>query len=148
MTLLNSHLHLCLRLLHYPTRLNPKPVSIPSELPLILPHRKLARPAHPPVRHVAAQAEEGVGDGEDEEENLGPASAAAVAAAIRRASSASPVRFRRVRCGEEGEEPRGEGRTAEPSADFQRLCAEQLEMFRLVVSRDAVLSVSCALLIY
>lgn len=82
-----------------------------------------------------------MGDGEDEEENLGPASAAAVAAAIRRASSASPVRFRRVRCGEEGEEPRGEGRTAEPSADFQRLCAEQLEMFRLVVSRDAVLSV-------
>jgi len=66
-----------------------------------------------------------------------------VAAAIRRASNASPVRFRRMRLGEAGEVPRGEdGGMAAPSADFRRLCAEQLEMFRVVVSRDAVLSVS------
>lgn len=64
-----------------------------------------------------------------------------MAAAIRRASTASPVRFRRVRLGEAGEEPRGEEGLAQPSADFRRLCAEQLEMFRVLISRDAVLSV-------
>ena len=48
-----------------------------------------------------------------------------------------------MRIGEAGEVPRGEdGGMAAPSADFRRLCAEQLEMFRAVVSRDAVLSVS------
>lgn len=67
-----------------------------------------------------------------------------MAAAIRRASNASPVQFRRVPLGETGEAGphREDGGLAEPSADFRRLCAEQLEMFRVVVSRDAVLSVS------
>jgi hypothetical protein len=76
-----------------------------------------------------------------EGDDLGPASAAAVAATIRRASSASPVRFRCV-LGEAVEEPRGEEGLADPSPDFRRLCAEQLEIFRVLISRDAVLSVS------
>nr|CAB3461940.1 unnamed protein product [Digitaria exilis] len=151
--ILNAPLHL--RHPCSPAALHPKPsVSSPTLAPL--PRGLLARRAcaHSPLRHVASPAEEegtpegegggGNDGGEDEEdENLGPASAAAVAAAIRRASNASPVRFRRVRPGETGEGQRGEeGGLAEPSADFRRLCAEQLEMFRAVVSRDAVLSVS------
>ncbi|KAF8659614.1 hypothetical protein HU200_058368 [Digitaria exilis] len=150
--ILNAPLHL--RHPCSPAALHPKPsVSSPTLAPL--PRGLLARRAcaHSPLRHVASPAEEegtpegegggGNDGGEDEEdENLGPASAAAVAAAIRRASNASPVRFRRVRPGETGEGQRGEeGGLAEPSADFRRLCAEQLEMFRAVVSRDAVLSV-------
>lgn len=75
-----------------------------------------------------------------EGDDLGPASAAAVAATIRRASSASPVRFRCV-LGEAVEEPRGEEGLTDPSPDFRRLCAEQLEIFRVLISRDAVLSV-------
>ncbi|XP_062202143.1 chloroplast sensor kinase, chloroplastic isoform X1 [Phragmites australis] len=141
--LLNTHLHL-----PRPSTAAqyPKPTaSIPTHVPLPIPRGPLARRAHPPLRHVASPAEEGSGEGEGEddggEEDLGPASAAAVAAVIRRASSVSPVRFRRVRRREVGEEPCGEGGVAEPSADFRRLCAEQLEMFRLVVSREAVLSV-------
>uniref|UniRef100_A0A0D9XYQ1 Histidine kinase/HSP90-like ATPase domain-containing protein n=1 Tax=Leersia perrieri TaxID=77586 RepID=A0A0D9XYQ1_9ORYZ len=149
-----------LRLARFPSphHHNPKPaVAIAAasiRLIACFPHgqQQLARAAAcPPLRHVAAPAEEGVqSDGEGEgEEDLGPASAAAVAETIRRASSSSPVRFRRVRRevedGDEEEEdegePRGEGGITEPSADFRRLCAEQLEMFRVVVSRDAVLSV-------
>ena len=119
----------------------------PDPTLIALPRGLLARRAcaHSPLRHVASPPEERPGEGEcgEEDEDLGPASAAAVAAAIRRASNASPVRFRRMRLGEAGEVPRGEdGGMAAPSADFRRLCAEQLEMFRVVVSRDAVLSVS------
>ncbi|KAL6623096.1 hypothetical protein ACP70R_032975 [Stipagrostis hirtigluma subsp. patula] len=142
--LLSSHLHLRRPCSPSPTAHHPKPSAscvTHTPLPLHLPHGPLARRAHPPLRHVASTSDEGVGEGEDGEEVLGPASAAAVAAAIRRASSASTVRFRRVSRREMGEEPRGEGGAAEPSADFRRLCAEQLEMFRSVISRDAVLSV-------
>lgn len=73
-----------------------------------------------------------------EEEELNPVSAAAVAAAIRRASSASPVEFTRRRFDEEAEK----GGPLMPSSDFQRLCIEQLQLFRMVVSADAILSVS------
>ncbi|KAF0889779.1 hypothetical protein E2562_031458, partial [Oryza meyeriana var. granulata] len=131
-----------LRLPRFPSPHNPRSaVAIAAQLPF--PHGQLARAACQPLRHVAVPAEEGEGDGEgeeDAEEDLDPPSAAAVAEAIQRASSASPVRFRRVHR-EDDEEPRGEGGVTEPSADFRRLCAEQLEMFRVVVSRDAVLSV-------
>ncbi|PVH62797.1 hypothetical protein PAHAL_3G403300 [Panicum hallii] len=142
--ILNAPLHLhrpC-----SPASRQPKP-SVSSPTLIALPRGLLSRRAcaHSSLRHVASPAEEevpGDGKGGEEDENLGPASAAAVAAAIRRASNASPVRFRRMRLGETGEVPRGEdGGLAEPSADFRRLCAEQLEMFRVVVSRDAVLSV-------
>lgn len=68
-------------------------------------------------------------------EELGPSSATAVAAAIRRASPASPVEFtQRV-------EKRGEGGLALPSPDFLQLCVEQLDLFRMVVEKDAILSV-------
>ncbi|KAF3334289.1 Chloroplast sensor kinase [Carex littledalei] len=72
-----------------------------------------------------------------EEDELSPVSAAAVAAAIRRASSASPVEFTRRRFDEEA----GKGGPLMPSSDFQRLCIEQLQLFRMVVSADAILSV-------
>ncbi|XP_078158334.1 chloroplast sensor kinase isoform X2 [Carex rostrata] len=72
-----------------------------------------------------------------EEEELSPVSAAAVAAAIRRASSTSPVEFSRRRFDEEA----GKGGPLMPSSDFQRLCIEQLQLFRMVVSADAILSV-------
>uniref|UniRef100_A0A0E0MLJ7 Histidine kinase domain-containing protein n=1 Tax=Oryza punctata TaxID=4537 RepID=A0A0E0MLJ7_ORYPU len=133
------HLTLRVRLPRFPTPHNPRP-AVAIEAQHSFPHGLLARAACQPLRHVAAPAE-GEGEGEGEEvEDLGTPSAEAVAEAIRRASSASPVRFRRVHR-EEDEEPHGEGGFTEPSADFRRLCAEQLEMFRVVVSRDAVLSV-------
>ncbi|GJN13396.1 hypothetical protein PR202_gb00090 [Eleusine coracana subsp. coracana] len=138
--LLNTRLHL--RVPYSPTSHHPKPVpsTFQAHALLPLPRELLARRAQPPLRHVASPAaEEETGEEEGDDEDLDPASAAAVAAAIRRASSASPVRFRRVRRGE-AEEPHGEEALAEPSADFRRLCAEQLEMFRVVVSCDAVLS--------
>jgi hypothetical protein len=72
-----------------------------------------------------------------EEEELSPVSAAAVAAAIRRASSASPVKFTRRRSDEEA----SKAGPLMPSSDFQRLCIEQLQLFRMVVSDDAILSV-------
>ncbi|KAG8093373.1 hypothetical protein GUJ93_ZPchr0012g20664 [Zizania palustris] len=146
MPLLDTHLPLRLRLsLRFP--LFPAPhspipaVSIAAQLPF--PRSQIGRAACQRLRHVAAAPVEDDGareGGEDVEEDLGSPSAAAVAASIRRASSASLVRFRRVHR-EEDEEPRPEGGVAEPSAEFQRLCAEQLEMFRVVVSPDAVLSV-------
>ncbi|CAL9158005.1 chloroplast sensor kinase, chloroplastic-like isoform X1 [Musa acuminata AAA Group] len=64
-----------------------------------------------------------------------PSSAAAVAAAIQRASPSSPVVFtQRV-------EKQGKEGLVLPSPDFQRLCLEQLDLFRMVVDPDAVLSV-------
>ena len=143
--ILNAPLHL--RRPCPPASRHPKP-SVSSPTLIALPRGLLARRAcaHSPLRHVASPPEEerpGEAECGEEDEDLGPASAAAVAAAIRRASNASPVRFRRMRLGESGEAPRGEdGGVAAPSSDFRRLCAEQLEMFRAVVSRDAVLSVS------
>ncbi|KAJ4795112.1 chloroplast sensor kinase [Rhynchospora pubera] len=72
-----------------------------------------------------------------EDEELSPVSAAAVAAAIRRASPASPVEFTRCRPDEEARK----GGSLMPSSDFQRLCVEQLQLFRMVVTSDAILSV-------
>lgn len=74
--------------------------------------------------------------GGDESEDFLLPSARAVAAAIRRASAASPVEFvlrmeKDVR-----------GGLAGPSPDFLRLCVEQMDLFRMVVDREAVLSVS------
>ncbi|EAZ20217.1 hypothetical protein OsJ_35821 [Oryza sativa Japonica Group] len=129
------YLALRVRLPRFPTPHNPRP-AVAIEAQHSFPHGLLARAACQPLRHVAAPAE---GEGE-EVEDLGTPSAAAVAEAIRRASSASPVRFRRVHR-EENEKLRGEGGFTEPSTDFRRLCGEQLEMFRVVISRDAVLSV-------
>lgn len=71
-------------------------------------------------------------------------SAAAIAVAIR-AASTSPVEFaHRIEKGGSGD---GDGSGAKskamvlPSQDFQRLCLEQLDLFRLIVHPDALLSV-------
>ncbi|OVA20588.1 Histidine kinase-like ATPase [Macleaya cordata] len=62
------------------------------------------------------------------------ASASAVAAAIRKAST-SPVEFvQRI-------EKDGKNGLVLPSSDFQRLCVEQLDLFRRIIDSDAVLSV-------
>ncbi|CAM8876689.1 unnamed protein product [Rhodiola kirilowii] len=61
-------------------------------------------------------------------------SASAVAAAIRRAST-SPVEFvQRV-------ESEQKSSLVLPSADFQRLCVEQMDLFRRIVDCDALISV-------
>lgn len=74
-----------------------------------------------------------------DQEDLVP-SASAVAAAIRQAST-SPVEIaQRI-------EHNGKDRLVLPSPDFQRLCAEQLDLFRAIVDRDAILSVSLYLLL-
>ncbi|XP_042379162.1 chloroplast sensor kinase, chloroplastic-like isoform X2 [Zingiber officinale] len=66
-------------------------------------------------------------------EVLTPSSVAAVAAAIRRASPSSPVEFtRRVE---------KQGGLVLPSSDFQRICFDQLALFRMVVDPNVILSV-------
>ncbi|KAL1565219.1 quinolinate synthase [Salvia divinorum] len=64
-------------------------------------------------------------------------SAAAIAAALRDAST-SPVEF--VHRIEKGGDAKGEAMVL-PSQDFQRLCLEQLDLFRRIVHPDALLSV-------
>ncbi|KAF6137130.1 hypothetical protein GIB67_030894 [Kingdonia uniflora] len=79
------------------------------------------------LRHVSQS-------GVDEEEIL-IGSASAVAAAIRKVST-SPVEFvQRI------EKDGGKNGLVLPSIDFQRLCAEQLDLFRKIVGQDAELSV-------
>ncbi|XP_021833580.1 chloroplast sensor kinase, chloroplastic [Prunus avium] len=81
------------------------------------------------IRHVTHSAS----DGEPEANSMVP-SASAVASAIRRAST-SPVDFiQRI----EKEQKRG---IVLPSPDFQRLCIQQLDIFRRIVDPDALLSV-------
>ncbi|ONI30353.1 hypothetical protein PRUPE_1G246300 [Prunus persica] len=81
------------------------------------------------IRHVTHSAS----DGEPEANSMVP-SASAVASAIRRAST-SPVDFiQRI----EKEQKRG---IVLPSPDFQRLCNQQLDIFRRIVDPDALLSV-------
>ncbi|CAL8994166.1 unnamed protein product [Prunus brigantina] len=81
------------------------------------------------IRHVTHSAS----DGEPEANSMVP-SASAVASAIRRAST-SPVDFiQRI----EKEQNRG---IVLPSPDFQRLCIQQLDIFRRIVDPDALLSV-------
>lgn len=102
----------------FPSR--PKPTQNHPPSPLL----RSQPPLHP-VAHADPTAEE-----------LAPSSAAALAAAIRGASPASSVEFtQRV-------EKRDDSRLVLPSPDFQQLCVEQLDLFRMVVEHDAILSVS------
>ncbi|KAJ3671755.1 hypothetical protein LUZ60_007834 [Juncus effusus] len=73
---------------------------------------------------------------DQQQEQLSPASAAALAASIRRSSPSSPVEFSTERTGS-----LDSGGPPMPSSDFQRLCVEQLQLFRMVVRSDAILSV-------
>lgn len=80
----------------------------------------------PPLQHVSS---------DDSQGSPLVSSASAVASAIRRASN-SPVEFvQRI----EKEQRSG---LVLPSPDFQRLCIEQLDLFRRIVDPEALLSVS------
>ncbi|CAK9136019.1 unnamed protein product [Ilex paraguariensis] len=92
------------------------------------------------LRHVSTTSDsdyfEDGGGGGEAEVSSSSASAAAVAEAIRKASS-SPVEF--------AQRMEKDGKLSEglilPSPDFQRLCLEQLDLFRRIVNPDALLSV-------
>ncbi|KAK8529375.1 hypothetical protein V6N12_060157 [Hibiscus sabdariffa] len=84
------------------------------------------------LRHVSSPT---IPDGDEPQPNL-VSSASAVSAAIRRAST-SPVDFtQRI----EKNDHRNH-KLIMPTPDFQRLCLEQLDLFRRIVNPDAVLSV-------
>lgn len=76
------------------------------------------------------------GDDSGGEEPAMVPSASAVAAAIRN-SSTSPVEFVQV-VEKDGDKNRN---LVLPSHDFQRLCLEQLDLFRRIVHPEALLSV-------
>ncbi|XP_050373182.1 chloroplast sensor kinase, chloroplastic [Argentina anserina] len=111
--------------------LPPNPPKLPSSLkPTPRPHLlPTASSSSQTIRHVTHTPS----DGHPEPTSMVP-SASAVAAAIRRAST-SPVDFmQRV-------EKNQKNGTVLPSPDFQRLCLQQLELFRRIVDPDALLSV-------
>ncbi|XP_006357595.1 chloroplast sensor kinase, chloroplastic [Solanum tuberosum] len=85
------------------------------------------------LRHVSGTCSDDDGDGDGDSMVT---SASAVAAAIRNAST-SPVEFIQTIEKDDGKN-RG---LVLPSVDFQRLCLEQLELFRRIVHPDSVLSV-------
>lgn len=125
---------------------NPSPTPNQNLLPSFLPRPRNPTSLRNPRRrrrsnsslyHVSLPDPTDDDEGENVGEVLSPSSVAALAAAIRRASTASPVQFtQRV------EKP-GKSGLVLPSPDFHRICIEQLDLFRAVVHRDAVLSVSC-----
>ncbi|KAK3005253.1 hypothetical protein RJ639_017019, partial [Escallonia herrerae] len=86
--------------------------------------------SNPNLCHVSGECVDGSGGGGEMEP-----SASAVAWAIRKAST-SPVEFRQ-RIEKDG----GKSNLVLPSPEFQRLCLEQLDLFRRIVDRDALLSV-------
>ncbi|KAL3835617.1 hypothetical protein ACJIZ3_010353 [Penstemon smallii] len=92
-------------------------------------------PSSTTLHHVSGACDE---DEPQHEDNLLVSSAAAVAAAIRSAST-SPVEF--VQRIEEGGVSAKNKALVLPSQDFQRLCIEQLDLFRRIVDPDALLSV-------
>lgn len=85
----------------------------------------LANPSPHTLRHVSH---------DDEPEGVMVSSASAVASAISRAST-SPVEFLQMI------DKDHKSRLVLPSPDFQRLCIEQLDLFRRVVDPNALLSV-------
>lgn len=82
-------------------------------------------------------------EGGEAEEDMVP-SASAVAAVIRKVST-SPVEFvqriEKASGKNKGSGDSGGGGLVLPSSDFQRLCLEQLNLFRRIVHPDALLSV-------
>ncbi|KAJ6719647.1 CHLOROPLAST SENSOR KINASE CHLOROPLASTIC [Salix purpurea] len=91
-----------------------------------------------PIHHVTHS----LSDGDDEEAGGGSelvSSASAVASAIRKGSG-SPVKF--VQKMEQGHNSsNNKTKLVLPSPDFQRLCVQQLDLFRRIVDPDAILSV-------
>ncbi|KAM3754036.1 hypothetical protein ACB098_03G137800 [Castanea mollissima] len=88
------------------------------------------------LRHVSHHDDDDQDDNGAEDESMA-SSASAVASAIRRAST-SPVDFvQRI----EKDNASRTRRLVLPSPDFQRLCIEQLHLFRRIVNPHALLSV-------
>lgn len=88
------------------------------------------------LHHVNSTGNEAGDSGEAEPEHALVSSAAAVAAAIRKAST-SPVEFVQ-RIEKDGAKNKA---LILPSSDFQRICLEQLDLFRRIVDSEALLSV-------
>ncbi|CAA3030554.1 chloroplast sensor kinase, chloroplastic isoform X2 [Olea europaea var. sylvestris] len=88
------------------------------------------------LHHVNSTGNEAGDSGEAEPEHALVSSAAAVAAAIRKAST-SPVEFVQ-RIEKDGAKNKA---LILPSSDFQRICLEQLDLFRRIVDSEALLSI-------
>ncbi|XVE74945.1 hypothetical protein DITRI_Ditri12bG0059400 [Diplodiscus trichospermus] len=118
--------------LHLSSNTSPKP---PAALPSLKPLNSSSTSTSTSLRHVSSRT---LSD-DDESQHPEPtlvSSASAVSATIRKASS-SPVDFaQRI---EKNDHP--SRKLIMPSPDFQRLCLEQLDLFRRIVDPDAILSV-------
>ncbi|KAH0467918.1 hypothetical protein IEQ34_002951 [Dendrobium chrysotoxum] len=106
-------------------------LRVPSHSTIASPQRLPSKPSPSLIRHVSLPASASPTAAEG---STYPSSATALVGAIRRSSPASPVEFtQRV------------DRTGKTclvlSSDFQRLCMEQLDLFRAVVDPHVVLSV-------
>ncbi|KAM5567927.1 chloroplast sensor kinase, chloroplastic [Rosa sericea] len=102
----------------------------PPHRPHLLPNASLQNPTPQTIRHVTHTPSD---DADPEANNSMVPSASAVASAIRRAST-SPVDFmQRI----DKDQKNG---IVLPSPDFQRLCIQQLDLFRRIVHPDALLS--------
>ncbi|KAK8928865.1 hypothetical protein KSP39_PZI017142 [Platanthera zijinensis] len=95
----------------------------------------ISSPCTPRAPSLLRQAYHLSSDASETAEGIPYPSSAAVAAVIRRSSPASPVEFT------QRTERLGKNDTVLPSPDFQRLCVEQLDLFRAVVDPHAVLSI-------
>lgn len=123
------HLEASCHLVHYdplpPALVGLSPYRAKSDLSRQLSPVARVHSSHPVVLQSSPDAEV-----------LTPSSAAAVAAAIRRASPSTPVEFTQRL------EKQGKGGIVLPSPDFQRICFDQLDLFRMVVDPNVILSVS------
>ncbi|OMO60250.1 hypothetical protein CCACVL1_24292 [Corchorus capsularis] len=116
--------------LHLASSPSPKPPPPPTTLPSLKPLSSTS------LRHVSTTPSLPDDDESPQSQPSFVSSASAVSAAIRKAST-SPVDFTQTI---ESNDPRNH-KLVMPSPDFQRLCLEQLDLFRRVVEPDAILSV-------
>ncbi|OMO81639.1 hypothetical protein COLO4_23463 [Corchorus olitorius] len=116
--------------LHLASTPSPKPPPPPSALPSLKPLSSTS------LRHVSTTPSLPDDDESPQPQPSFVSSASAVSSAIRKAST-SPVDFTQTI---ESNDPRNH-KLVMPSPDFQRLCLEQLDLFRRVVEPDAILSV-------
>lgn len=131
---------------------NSTPTALCRTAPLSLPNASSSAPLLRHVNHThnspADNSNNNInnnesGDGGEEDNEDMVASALAVEAVIRKVST-SPVEFvQRIESrGAAAAGDGGGGGLVLPSVDFQRLCLEQLDLFRRIVGSDAILSVS------
>ncbi|XVF43895.1 hypothetical protein PTKIN_Ptkin02bG0077700 [Pterospermum kingtungense] len=110
---------------------NPSPPKPPTALPSLKPLNNSTS-----LRHVSTHTHLPDDDDSHQPQPSLVSSASAVSTAIRKASS-SPVDFTQTI---EKNDHRNH-KLIMPSPDFQRLCLEQLDLFRRIVDPDAILSV-------